>query len=125
MPGARLDGSTTRVKVSARSTLPISAPEPAEAGGFLHAPGVIRLPGTFDPRALVSASQAAIYADVSVAAVCNWAARGHLPVATDEHGEEIRDARGRPRYRLIDVVKAERATAAHAGRLRSRGPVAA
>ena len=39
-----------------------------------------------------------------------WRERGHLPVATDEQGREIRDKQGRPRYRLLDVAKAENAT---------------
>ena len=42
--------------------------------------------------------------------IVNWRNRGHLPVATDEHGREIRDKQGRPRYRLLDVAKAEHAT---------------
>ena len=57
--------------------------------------------------ALLTATQAAEYAQVSVACVCNWAARGYLPIAPDERGDEIRDDRGRPRYRLLDVAKAE------------------
>ena len=63
-----------------------------------------------DVNALLSASEAAAYAGVSVAAICNWRDRGHLPVAKDEHGQEIRDKQGRPRYRLLDVAKAENAT---------------
>lgn len=60
--------------------------------------------------ALLSGSQAARMAGVSVAAVCNWVARGHLPIARDSQGREIRDGRGRPRYRLRDVLEAERIT---------------
>jgi len=63
--------------------------------------------GPFDMNALLSASQVAKYAGVTTAAVCNWAARGILPVATDEDGREIRDERGRARYRLIDAAKAD------------------
>lgn len=63
-----------------------------------------------DVDALLTGSEAAAYAKVTVAAVSNWRARGHLPVATDEHGAEIRDSRGRPKYRLLDVAKAEHAT---------------
>lgn len=63
-----------------------------------------------DVFALVSASEAAAYAGVSVAAICKWRERGHLPVARDKSGQEIRDSRGRPRYRLLDVAKAENAT---------------
>ena len=63
-----------------------------------------------DMNALLSATEAARYAGVSVAAVVNWRSRGHLAVATDAEGREITDARGRPRYRLRDVVRAEYAT---------------
>jgi hypothetical protein len=66
--------------------------------------------GPPDVDALLSASEAAAYAGVSVSAIGNWRDRGHLPVAKDEHGQEIRDRRGRPRYRLLDVAKAEHAT---------------
>jgi len=62
-----------------------------------------------DVNALLTAKQAAGYAGVSVAAICKWRERGHLPVATDEHGAEIR-YRGKPLYRLLDVAKAEHAT---------------
>lgn len=64
-----------------------------------------------DVNALLTAKQAAWYAGVSIGVVCKWRERGHLPVATDQQtGEEIRDAQGRPRYRLLDVAKAENAT---------------
>lgn len=63
--------------------------------------------GHLDLNALLNATEAAKYAGVTAAAVCNWRARGLLPVAKDENGEEIRDSRGRPRYRLLDVAKAE------------------
>ena len=72
-----------------------------------------------DPFALLSASEAAIYARVSVAAIGNWAGRGYclpdgtravLPVAADPEGREIRDGHGRPKYRLVDVARAEHAT---------------
>jgi len=63
-----------------------------------------------DVNALLSAKEAAAYAGVTVAAVCKWRERGHLPVATDDQGREIRDKQGRPRYRLLDVAKAENAT---------------
>ena len=74
----------------------------------------------FDMDALLTASVAAKYAGVTTAAVCNWAARGILPVATDEHGNEIRDGRGRPRYRLLDVAKAERRTHERARQMAER-----
>jgi phage terminase Nu1 subunit (DNA packaging protein) len=74
------------------------------------------VPDLPDLGALLSASEAAALAGVSVAAVCNWAARGILPVATDGTGQPVRDSRGRPRYRMLDVAKAERATARRARR---------
>lgn len=67
------------------------------------------LPG-IDLNALLSAKEAAGYAGVSIPVICKWRERGHLPVATDARGNEIRDERGRPRYRLLDVAKAENAT---------------
>jgi hypothetical protein len=63
-----------------------------------------------DVNALLTATEAAGYAGVSIAAICKWRERGHLPVATDAEGNEIRDKQGRPRYRLLDVAKAENAT---------------
>jgi hypothetical protein len=62
-----------------------------------------------DVNALLSATEAAAYTGKTVAAICKWRERGYLPVATDAEGNEIRD-RGRPRYRLLDVAKAENAT---------------
>lgn len=56
---------------------------------------------TFD--SLISTTDAANLAGVSVAAISNWRDRGHLPVA-------CLDPRGRPLYRWLDVAKAERAT---------------
>ena len=61
-------------------------------------------------NALLTATEAATYAGVTVGAICNWRARGYLPVATSSQGREIRDGRGRPKYRLLDVAKAEQAT---------------
>lgn len=60
---------------------------------------------------LISTTEAAALAGVTVAAVSNWRDRGILPAAgTDE--------RGRPLYRFIDVAKAERATRDKARRTR-------
>ncbi len=84
-----------------------------------------------DLNALLTAAQAARYARLinddgspKVSMIVNWRNRGWLPVATDEHGSEIRDGRGRPLYRLLDVAKAEAATkqraAQMAGRLAAR-----
>lgn len=76
--------------------------------------------GPLDMNALLPAKLAAEYAGVTTATVCNWVARGILPVATDEDGNEIRDGRGRARYRLIDVAKAEHQTAQRAQRMAAR-----
>ena len=73
-----------------------------------------------DLDALLSAKDAGLYAGVSVAAIVNWRNRGHLPVATDEQGNEIRDAQGRPRYRLLDVAKAEYRTHERARQMAER-----
>jgi len=73
-----------------------------------------------DVYALLSATEAARYAQVSVAVIVNWRNRGYLPVATDEAGAEIRDSRGRPKYRLLDVAKAERATKKRAEEMAQR-----
>ncbi|MDN3021554.1 MerR family transcriptional regulator [Streptomyces sp. S.PB5] len=57
-------------------------------------------------RRTVSATAAA----VTRPAICNWRARGHLPVAgLDEHG--------RPLYALADLARAEHATRPRALRL--------
>ena len=66
--------------------------------------------GALDLNALLSATEAAAYAGVTVNVIVNWRNRGYLPVAKDDHGNEIRDKQGRPRYRLLDVAKAENAT---------------
>ena len=73
-----------------------------------------------DVAALLTAKEASGYAGVSIAAICKWRERGHLPVATDEQGNEIRDKQGRPFYRLLDVAKAENATRQRAERMASR-----
>ena len=61
-----------------------------------------------NPHALLTASQAAEYAGVTVAAVCNWVAAGRLSPATGANGLPLRDSRRRLLYRLIDVAEAER-----------------
>ena len=76
--------------------------------------------GPLDMNALLSASQVARFAGVTTAAVCNWVARGVLPVATDEDGNEIRDERGRARYRLIDAAKADARTHERARQMAER-----
>jgi hypothetical protein len=76
--------------------------------------------GDLDVNALLSGADAARYAGVSVRVIVNWRNRGHLPVATDERGNEIRDSRGRPKYRLLDVAKAENATRQRAEQMASQ-----
>ena len=76
--------------------------------------------GVLDVNALLSATEAARYAGKTVNVIVNWRNRGWLPVATDAAGNEIRDDRGRPRYRLLDVAKAENATRQRAERMASR-----
>lgn len=67
--------------------------------------------GELDIYALLSGKQAAMYAGVKLYVICKWRERGILPVATDPvTGTEIRGDDGRPRYRLLDVAKAENAT---------------
>jgi hypothetical protein len=58
-------------------------------------------------RALLTASQAALYTGVTPAAVCNWVSRGYLKPAADRQGRVIKDSRNRPLYRLMDVIAAE------------------
>lgn len=58
---------------------------------------------------LFTAAEAAPMLGVTPAAVRQWARRGHL-VAIDH------DDRGRPRYRGIDLLRAEAATRKHARR---------
>jgi hypothetical protein len=61
-----------------------------------------------NPDARLTASQAALYVGVTVAAVCNWVTAGRLKPLTDKHGAVVRDSRRRPLYRLLDVAKVER-----------------
>jgi hypothetical protein len=87
---------------------------------------VATLDGPANPFAVLAAREAATYAGVTVAAVGNWRTRGYinpatgkrefLPVATGDQGQEIRDDHGRPKYRLVDVAKAEYATSRRARR---------
>lgn len=59
---------------------------------------------------LLTVAEAAKKAKVSEATVRSWAHRGHLPVALNHDGQEIRDPQGRPRFWEIDVAKAEAKT---------------
>lgn len=63
--------------------------------------------GEIDPFALLTATEAAVYARVTVQAIMNWHTRGHLPAATDDQGNELRDRRGKRLYRLVDVARAD------------------
>ena len=64
---------------------------------------------TIDVNAKLTAAQAAKYAGVTVQAIVNWRNRGHLQPVDYTPG-------GRPRYRLLDVAKAEHATRRRARR---------
>ncbi|WP_405137555.1 hypothetical protein [Nocardia sp. NBC_01388] len=55
---------------------------------------------------LITAAQAASLCGVTIAAITNWVARGHLK-------ESGLDERNRKLYKVIDVAKAERATRDH------------
>jgi hypothetical protein len=79
------------------------------------------LPLTLAPDlidSLISTTEAANLAGVSVAAISNWRERGYLTVT----GERVHltpachDGRNRPLYKWIDVAKAERATRERARR---------
>lgn len=62
-----------------------------------------------DINQLLTYEQAARQAGVDPTVVRMWRHRGHLKVATDERGREIRRGRS-PLFRLLDVAKAEHAT---------------
>lgn len=62
---------------------------------------MVPVPSTLDD--LISTTEAATMCGISVAAVCNWRARGYLnPSGLDE--------RGRPLYKRIDVLRTARDT---------------
>jgi hypothetical protein len=93
-------------------------------GAFLRTGGAVDSPD-LDLQALLTAAQAALYAGLvdadgkpKVNVIVNWRNRRLLPVAVDDQGREIRDWRGRPYYRLIDVIKAD-------GKTRERSAVMA
>lgn len=83
----------------------------------------------YNMDALITASQAARLTGVTVAAVCNWVARGYLRPACDRCGREIRDTRGCKLYRVGDVLQTEKATHERAEemarRMTRRFPIAA
>lgn len=89
----------------------MSCEPPAEPGAFVISGEVAPVADApLDMDALLSGTQAARCARVSVNVIVNWRNRGILPVATDGQGNEIRDKQGRPLYRLLAVVKAEART---------------
>lgn len=88
--------------------------------GIFHVQGVPVAAPELDLTALLTGAQAAMYAGVSVKVIVNWRNRGHLPVATDDQGREIRDSRGRPKYRLLDIAKADARTKERAGVMAER-----
>jgi hypothetical protein len=65
------------------------------------------VPEPLDVNALLTRGQAADYAGVQPNAITNWCARGHLTITPTDDG---------PRYRLLDVAKAEYATRRRARR---------
>jgi hypothetical protein len=69
-----------------------------------------------DLDALWTVADAAQHARLSEATIRSWVHRGHLPVARNHDGQEIRDPQGRPRFWPVDVAKAEAKTRSHARR---------
>lgn len=69
-----------------------------------------------DLEELWTVAEAAGHAGVSEATVRSWAHRGHLPVARNHDGQEIRDPAGRPRFWPLDVARAEARTRERARR---------
>ncbi|GHB55564.1 hypothetical protein GCM10010331_49240 [Streptomyces xanthochromogenes] len=79
---------------------------------------------TADLRAqLWTVAEAAEAAAVSPHVVRNWKYRGVLTQALDCAGRPLADRQGRPLFRAIDVIRAEKATRERARRV--YGPVAA
>ncbi|MBX7464952.1 hypothetical protein [Streptomyces sp. NPDC057910] len=72
---------------------------------------------------LWTVAEAAEAAAVSPHVVRNWKYRGVLEQARDMGGRPIADRHGRPLFRAIDVIRAEKATRERARRV--YGPVAA
>lgn len=71
---------------------------------------------SLDLEALWTVAEAAGHAGVTEATVRSWAYRGHLPVARNTEGREIRDGHGRPRFWPLDVARAEARTRQRARR---------
>lgn len=72
---------------------------------------------SLDLDALWTVAEAAEHASVSDATVRSWVYRGHLLVARNHEGGEIRDQQGRPRFHPVDVAKAEFRTRKRARRV--------
>lgn len=70
-----------------------------------------------DLEELWTVAEAAGHAGVTEATVRSWAHRGHLPVARNTEGQEIRDEHGRPRFHPLDVARAEARTRDRARRV--------
>lgn len=97
------------------------------AGGFLYCGEVPVLVDADTVNSLITATEAASYAKVSVNTICNWVSRGYLAEdGTDDKGRtkyvrkhlevvEYND-RGKPLYHFLDVARAERATRERARR---------
>ena len=95
-------------------------PKPLPLVGGFVASSEVWLPAPFAAEtfeSLISTSDAATLAGVTVAAISNWRERGYTRTNA-ETGQRERvyltpaamDGRGRPLYRWLDVAKAERAT---------------
>lgn len=93
---------------SAPAASPISRPW-SSTGRLCCFREATRLSSDLPIEQLLSTADASSHAGVSVAAIRKWVQRGHLDVA-------MRDGRGRPLFRWIDVAKAEYATRMHANR---------
>jgi hypothetical protein len=91
------------------------SPRDAPGGFVVRGDGgdhVTAVPGDLDVMALLTATQAALKCRVSVDLICKWRDRGHLPIAVDDDGEPILDARGKNMYRLLEVAKTDAKMAA-------------
>ena len=100
--------SCTRLALMHGVTMPS---EPLVLRGPFFVPGGRRASvPDLDVNALLTAKEAAAYAGVSVAAICNWRERGHLPVATDARRQrDPRSSGAGPATGCSDVAKAENA----------------